>query len=196
MFVLTSVTSSLSAIIGKSFFTSNQYYVIIPSLIYSILLYGVGYVGNKQHFSITEFSKDMLSADTKNNAKEINTKEVNLSHLKDRVIILLEKKKIFKNPDLKITDVSALLNTNRTYVSRLVNEEFHCSFADFINKYRIDYAKQILQQKEYTHTSISEIGYMSGFSSESSFYRVFKEKEKISPGKFRKNISKNELAKS
>jgi YesN/AraC family two-component response regulator len=30
------------------------------------------------------------------------------------------------------------------------NDEFHYSFADFINKYRIGYAKQILQQKEHT----------------------------------------------
>jgi len=188
VFIFASITSSLSAIIGKSFFIENQFLIIIPSLIHSLFLYGVGYVNHKQYFTIIDFKNDLLNADKKDYSTEITKKDINNNHLKEQLIKLLETKEIFKNPDLRISDVSTLLNTNRTYISNLVNEEFNQSFADFINNYRIKYAKNILHDKKQINISISEIGYMSGFLSESSFYRVFKDKVGVSPGSYRKKF--------
>jgi AraC-like DNA-binding protein len=157
-------------------------------LIHSLFLYGVGYVNHKQYFTIIDFKNDLLNADKKDYSTEITKKDINNNHLKEQLIKLLETKEIFKNPDLRISDVSTLLNTNRTYISNLVNEEFNQSFADFINNYRIKYAKNILHDKKQINISISEIGYMSGFLSESSFYRVFKDKVGVSPGSYRKKF--------
>lgn len=188
VFIFASIVSSLSAIVGKSFFINNQALISIPSLVHSVFLYGVGFIGYKQYFSIIEFRNDILNADRKNDIKEFTQKNINNDNLKEQLILLLEEKEIFKNPDLRISDVSTFLNTNRTYISNLVNEEFNQSFADFINNYRIKYAKNILQDKKQINISISEIGYMSGFLSESSFYRVFKDKVGVSPGHYRKKF--------
>lgn len=185
--IFASIMSSLSAIVGKYIFINNQVLIIFPSLVHSLFLYGIGYIGYKQYFSITEFRDDILNAD-KNYSKELTQKNINNNYLKEQLIILLEEKEIFKNPDLRISDVSTFLNTNRTYISNLVNDEFNQSFADFINNYRINYAKKILQEENNINLSVSEIGFMSGFLSESSFYRVFKDKVGVSPGRFRKNI--------
>jgi AraC-like DNA-binding protein len=55
-----------------------------------------------------------------------------------------------------------------------------------INHYRIEHAKKILKDSKYRQLNINEIGELSGFSSESSFYRIFKNHENISPGNYRK----------
>ncbi|HBN05965.1 MAG TPA: hypothetical protein DD434_09290 [Bacteroidales bacterium] len=188
IFVFASITSSLSAIIGKSIFINNHVLFIFPSLVHSMFLYGVGFIGYKQYFSIIEFRKDILNADKKYYSKELTQKNTNNNNLKEQLKILLEEKEIFKNPDLRISDVSTFLNTNRTYISNLVNDEFDQSFADLINNYRIKYAIKILEEKNNVNLSISEIGLMSGFLSESSFYRVFKDKVGVSPERYRKKI--------
>ena len=99
---------------------------------------------------------------------------------------MLENEDIFTNMDLRITDVSALLNTNRTYVSRIINDELKTNFSELINRQRVNYTKKMLVDCSADSYSLSQIAEMAGFSSNSSFYRIFKEKEGISPGDFRK----------
>lgn len=62
------------------------------------------------------------------------------------------------------------------------------NFCDWINNYRIEYAKQIMSDSTQSHLSMQEISEISGFSTLSVFYRVFKEKTNISPAKYRKKI--------
>lgn len=56
------------------------------------------------------------------------------------------------------------------------------SYKNLINYYRVENAKNLLRN---TETSISYISYNSGFESNSSFYRIFKETTGLSPGKYR-----------
>ena len=78
-----------------------------------------------------------------------------------------------------------MLATNRTYVSRIVNEEMKTNFCDWVNSFRIEYVKETMEDPDFNHLSLLEIAEMSGFSSLSAFYRVFKEKEGVTPGKYR-----------
>ena len=49
----------------------------------------------------------------------------------------------FLNPSMTIDEISKKLNTNRTYVSKLVNIYYGVPFRDYLNNLRLDYAKQI-----------------------------------------------------
>ena len=95
------------------------------------------------------------------------------------------KDKIYKNSDLKITQVSAKLQTNRTYVSNIINSDFSSSFSDFVNRYRIDEAKKMLTDDLLKNYSMNYISEAVGFGSLNTFIRVFKEKEGLTPGRFR-----------
>ena len=117
---------------------------------------------------------------------------INLEKVKKKdVFKLLSQEEMFKNPDLRITDIACLLGSNRTYISRIINEEMNTTFCDYVNNYRIDYAKKIMTDSKYNHLVLSEIAEMSGFASISVFYRVFKQKNGISPGEYRKRKWKN-----
>lgn len=47
-----------------------------------------------------------------------------------------------------------------------------CSFAQFVNNYRIDYAKQLLRTRP--DIKLTEVYLKSGFANETSFFRTFK----------------------
>lgn len=194
-FLLASLVSLVVSSIGKNYFISHPLYLFIPSVIYSGCIFFSGYVSYMQLFTIEHFARNVNEYEFN---KIFNGKKTaahyyipgldNLKSLRDQLIYLFEKKEIFKNPELKITDVSLLLKTNRTYVSRVVNEELNTSFCDLVNSYRVTYAEELLRSPLKANSlSISEIARMSGFSSESSFYRVFKNKKGVSPSAFKQN---------
>ena len=67
---------------------------------------------------------------------------------------------------------------------KLINDNLHKNFTDYINEYRIEEAKQLIQDNSlYT---IEAIGNQSGFNSKSAFYKAFKKITNTTPAKFKK----------
>ena len=72
-----------------------------------------------------------------------------------------------------------MLETNRTYVSRLVNNTYNMSFSDYINTLRIDYAEQYLMHNR--DAKQSDIATACGFPNASAFNNVFKKITGVTP---------------
>lgn len=100
-----------------------------------------------------------------------------------RIAILFEKEKVYLNPNLKVSDIAATIGTNRTYVSAYFNKETQCTFYDYVNRFRIEYA---CKQLDCTDDKIVQIAETSGFNSAQAFIRVFTKIKGISPSKYRK----------
>lgn len=194
-FVFASIISIASSAIGKDYFINKPFLLMIPSITHSIFLIAIVYVGYKQSFTVSDYKKELLlvpSHDILDDlGKSVENHNFHSHSPKELLEKLLEKDKIFINPDLRITDVAKLMGTNRTYVSRIVNEDLQTNFNDLINRYRVEYAKSIMEDTKNNYLTINDIASQSGFSTTSSFYRIFNNFEKISPGKFRKNILKS-----
>ena len=99
--------------------------------------------------------------------------------MKDELVHLFDEKEIYTNGNLTINDVAALLGTNRTYISNLINNEFGFSFYQFVNKYRIQ--KATILFIEHPEMQIQEVASLVGFNSLSSFISSFKLNEGITP---------------
>ena len=85
---------------------------------------------------------------------------------------LMEDQKPFLNSDLKLQDVADLLGTNRTYLSNNIKAATGQTFTQYVNTYRVEYAKELLSS--HPDEKISAIWAESGFATESSFFRTFK----------------------
>jgi AraC-like DNA-binding protein len=105
--------------------------------------------------------------------------------LKEKLLICFEEKKLFFKKDLTIWDVCRETNSNRTYISNLINEEFKVNFNSFVNKYRVEHALKILRNVEFNDKSLNEIANLSGFNSLASFNRAFKKITNSSPGSYK-----------
>ena len=89
-----------------------------------------------------------------------------------RIRLLMEEQRLYLNSELKLNDVADALNTNRNLISNCINSQQGCSFSQFVNSYRVEYAKDLIRRKP--DTKISEVWMQSGFSTETSFFRTFK----------------------
>ncbi|WP_304943454.1 helix-turn-helix domain-containing protein [Vallitalea guaymasensis] len=84
--------------------------------------------------------------------------------------------------DISLNKISSHIGLTPSYFSTFFKEQFNKSFVDYLNRIRIDKAKEMLVT---TQLSITEIGFKVGFNTIQNFMRVFKKYESISPGKYR-----------
>ena len=178
-FVVTSIASILFNVIGRTVFLNSTVLLLIPSAIFSLLLFFIGLQGYMQNHTVVDLIEDAIEY------QEITLKNYNQAQLKKKLMNLFANDKIYKNSDLKITQVSSKLNTNRTYISQLINNDFDCSFSEFVNGHRILEAKKMLANDEFDNYSLNYISEEVGFGSLNTFIRVFKESAGITPGRFR-----------
>ncbi len=99
---------------------------------------------------------------------------------------LMNEDKVYRKSDLSLEKAATMLNTNRTYLSQVVNENAG-SFASYVNRYRLQEAIEILSDPKNTE-SLKCIGISVGFSSPSNFYTLFRQKMGMSPSLFRENV--------
>ena len=92
--------------------------------------------------------------------------------LMNRIKQLMEEQRLYLNSELKLEDIASALGLNRTYVSDCINTHTGDSFSQFVNGYRIEYAKRVLRSQP--DTKVTSLYLSAGFSSEQSFYRNFK----------------------
>lgn len=84
--------------------------------------------------------------------------------------------------------ISSDLDLNPSYLSREFSKYFEdLNFGDYIRKIRIDKAIALIQTSNY---SLSEISYLTGFSDQSHFTRIFKQHTGKNPSSYRKNLQK------
>ena len=92
---------------------------------------------------------------------------------------VMVKQQGFLDPAMTIDEISRRLNSNRTYVSKLVNIYQGMPFRDYLNKMRIDYSKRLMTDEP--DAALDYISAKSGFQSSTQFIRKFKELEGLTP---------------
>jgi AraC-like DNA-binding protein len=81
------------------------------------------------------------------------------------------------------------LKINKNKLSLLINSEANKTFIEYMNDFRINHAKKILINKEYSKYTITAIGLESGFNSKSTFYHIFKKQTGMTPLEYKKTHS-------
>lgn len=100
------------------------------------------------------------------------TSEPDVTNILKRTRQLMEEKQLYLNSDLKLPDVASLLDISPRKLAEYIKEHEDCSFAQFINEYRIEHAKRLLQ--EQPEKKLTQVAIESGFANETSFFRTFK----------------------
>ena len=85
--------------------------------------------------------------------------------------------------DIHLKDISRAAGFSEYYFSRLFKEITEKNFHQYLNEFRIKKAEVLLTDSNYT---VSEAAYAVGFSSISTFERLFHQIKGCSPQKFRK----------
>ncbi|MCD0463902.1 AraC family transcriptional regulator [Flavobacterium sp. ENC] len=168
------------------FFNLDDFIQFTP-FIYLFSVFFLAYFSLQQK-EVFDFSKSELNdlsgikTDKKEPPKRVS--EDRLNELNQKLQILIEEKKIYLDNDLSLPKLAGNLNASCNETSFVINELYGDNFYNFINKYRIEKAKNLLLSEKYNQLNILGIAYESGFNSKTTFNTTFKKNTGFSPTEF------------
>jgi len=160
-----------------------------------IYIFGIGFYGYRQkgifdNFDFKDIEKDKLD----HNENNVIHNKINYGHYKKSglnkeeahmILSNLESLMVSDQPyldsELSLGKLSLKLNISKHKLSQVINEYLGKNFFDFVNDYRIKNAKRLLADPNNNHFKIITLAFDSGFNSKSTFYKLFKKVEGITP---------------
>lgn len=168
--------------------------IIVAGLTVIFLLY------RHKNMMYTRIAKQYKEAIAKQKALEDEIRQYEkedkdtVSHADDKnsglfmkVETLMRESKVYREKNLTRERVAELIGTNRTYLSQVVNEKTGMSFIHYINSYRIEEALEVLSEAS-NEIPLKALSSDLGFSSITTFYKLFQEKVGMTPAKYREKI--------
>lgn len=107
--------------------------------------------------------------------------------LMSRFTALMIERRLFTNPSLTVASVADELGTNRTYLSKAINESTGKTFTQIVNDYRI--CQAIAEISDFqTDKPLKQIATEVGFNSLSTFYTTFQASTEMTPARYRAKL--------
>ncbi len=111
------------------------------------------------------------------------------SSLFQRLEDLMREKAIYKDNQLTKDKAAELLETNRTYLSQVINEQTGQTFTQYVNQHRLNEAIRLLNDTT-KEMPLKVIAAEVGFSSMSTFYKLFQNSVGMPPRQYRETVLK------
>jgi len=127
--------------------------------------------------------KPNIEEDSKNQNSNASTKDELIAKL-ERYMLL---NKPFLDASLSINSLAKQIEIPNNELSILINRKIGQHFFDFVNTYRINFAAEMLIDKNNQKKTVMEILYDAGFNSKSCFNRAFIKHKHVTPSQYRKN---------
>lgn len=161
----------------------------------TILIYWLGYQGFRQIRILKERKhiRKSLLINLNNDVLEIinlNSEDVSSEKHKEQFIEIdafINKKKKYLLSKYTLQNLSKDTKLSSSTLSLIINNIAGKSFTDYLNKKRVNQAKLLLLDADYSKYTITSIGLESGFNSKSTFYTVFKKHTGYTPVKFKES---------
>jgi AraC-like DNA-binding protein len=117
-------------------------------------------------------------------AKSGLTRSQLLSH-KQRLDQIMQSREEYLRPDLTLPRLAETVGCSVNNLSQVINSGFGTSFFDYLNRYRIEHARKLLENSDSQSSAILTIAFTVGFNSNSAFYSAFKKYVGMTPAQYR-----------
>ena len=152
-------------------------YVVGPVL-YSVVAYTISFV---------VISKGYLNEMDQEKYKTTRISEEQSEQLFSKAMELVVNQKQFKDPEITLKSLSAVLHVSTQVLSMVINQKSGKNFNAFINQYRVEEAMKLLNDSKHANLNISAIALEAGFNSISSFNSAFKKQTGKTPQAYRQH---------
>jgi AraC-like DNA-binding protein len=120
---------------------------------------------------------------TKKKYKGIHLDDKECADIVRRMRRYMEESKVFTNPDLKMSEVAEYLHLPASKLSLVFNIYLKQNYYEFINRYRLDYFKKLLDAGEQNRFTITALSEKCGFK-RSNFFSTFRKVEGMTPAEY------------
>jgi len=104
---------------------------------------------------------------------------------------IMDNEKPYLDSNLSLSTLAKKLQTNQTYISQLINNNYNINYHEYINNKRVAEACEKFMVSHKTNLTIDHIISQVGFKSKSTFYTAFRKYTGVSPAMFIKMNSPN-----
>lgn len=104
--------------------------------------------------------------------------------MQNRLAEVMVSSQIFLRSNLTLDELSLEVGMSKKALSSFLNNRLNQNFYFYVNSFRIDKARNLLQSSDL---SIKEIAFECGFVNDSHFNRIFKQHVGLTPKQFRRN---------
>ena len=164
LMVLTGMVSFTVNLIGRFVFLDSAIPFALIACFFGGLLYMLCYRGFVQRFSFADIAQE--EREEQEDAGEDFPQEG-----RSRLLQRIDDERLYLQPGLTLAALAKQLGTNRTTLSKLVNEEAGMSFTDFINRKRIAFVRRM--EKENPEVRKQDLAEQAGYTSMRTFYRNY-----------------------
>lgn len=164
------VIISVSGAIWYFYYKKNKYYEKIV----------------KQYKEQVSLNRQIRELEDRNPDKynKSSLSETKGNDLWEQVTQCMEKGQVYHDSELTIDKLAARLSTNRSYLSRVINEYAGMNFNQYLNKYRIEEAIRSIAESK-GECLLKSLAFDLGFKSTSGFNKAFSKETGIPPSVFR-----------
>ena len=92
-----------------------------------------------------------------------------MKEIYENILYCINDKNIYLDTNISLSNFSLLLCTNATYLSKTINTFFKCNLKTLLNKYRVEYAKELLKINLFSKSWIKSLQSSVPFLSSSSW---------------------------
>lgn len=139
---------------------------------------------NKEGYSNVTESPDKNQKYTTSNLNEDQK-----GTLLEAINSIMENTQEYCESDFSLEKLAMLVNSNKSYISQIINETYHVNFNGFVNKYRIREARiRLTDIEQYGNYTIQTISESVGYKSSTTFINVFKKITGITPSMYQKMV--------
>jgi AraC-like DNA-binding protein len=159
------------------------------------IIYFIAYnsLRQKEIFPLDENQREEIitisQEDESTKPKRKLVSEDELISLKALLTDIMQQQKPYLDCDINLMKLSELLNITPHQLSYVINTGFNENFFQYINRHRIEKAKELLLKEDTNNLSILGIAFESGFRSKTSFNTTFKKITNQTPSEFKKSSS-------
>ena len=113
--------------------------------------------------------------------------EYKINDLFTRFSTAMTEQKLYRDPTITVAAVADTLGTNRTYLSKAINESTGKTFTQIVNDYRIREAIELISNIE-ANIPLKQIAAEVGFNYIATFYVTFQSVVGMTPAKYRAKL--------
>jgi len=157
--------------------------ILFISLLIVLFLF---YQRNKAYKMLVKQNIEIVNLEKDRKQEKQTQKITNEQQIINDLLIIIEEDNYFLTTTCSIDELAKKINTNRQYLSKIINDKFQSNFNTFINTYRIKEARKLLLDSEYDKYTIDAIAKLSGFKNRTTFNAVFKKNTGVTPSFFKK----------
>lgn len=169
-FLLTAAVSLLVNVLGRQWFigphNATCLWLMASSVVFSVLLCAIGWIGLGQQFSIADIGNAPLEDDLPPGD------DGKMETVVADFVRLMDKEHLYLQPNLRLDTVVRHMNTNRTYLLAALAGKLGMTFTEYVNRRRVEYANTLIARNP--DLTRQEVAMACGYNSASTFYRNYR----------------------